>query len=530
MIRRELPIGTFPDVVWWDGAWWVASHEADRLVLRSLASSGNVTWTSDVALGTTEGLAFPRLWADTGGLWIAWRASANPERAMISRYDGAWSHRELTGAIGNHPVAVGHGWVAWQDAASGHILRQPVAGGVIDDAGLVCAVGLSRILPDGTVRTMDEDHHAQAGVTRPAWAGAYVVGECPVNGLYLADLVALTGCVWAEDRLCKTPRVAVSATGQIAVVTWGDRQAALVTLLEPAELTAEGAILHDPDQGAKDVIPYYLGNPSSYPHATSEMTWDVVTNPSQKLITAVLGGDPAATQVCRYDDYYLYLHWDDWKQAAPGDKKEHWGYTYLDGRWLRRLMAVGESIVCDRNRIRWIDRRTGVTTEEHGLPYTVTLVARYLAYPCGALGFRPAIEWHYAIGDRYRERNLSVQGWGLYQWTAQGLVNGAWVDMTDGPPIDRQAPASVRVTPNPPPMPTTVFPVVLEPPVVEVLGTYPRTLTGAGYEPIIEWVDRANPPAGGLVWLEDGSVRVAHRNAVGTDTTGIRRPVIVGGQ
>ena len=292
------------------------------------------------------------------------------------------------------------------------------------------------------------------------------------------------------------------------------------------ESSDAAAPILDTDTGPKDTIAYFFGDPSTYPHATADgETWDVTTNPSQKLMTAVLGNDPTTTQVWRYDNIYLYLHWDDWKQAQPGDKKQDWGYTFTDGRWLRRMMAPGDSIVADRNRIQWVERGTGKYQDAHGLPYRTTLHARYLAYPCGILGMQPAIEWHYAIGDSYREVNISVRGWGLYQWSAERLVNGAWETIIKGLPIDHTATIASRATPHPPPLPTTVFPVVVHPPSIEVTSSYPRVLTGSGDETIIEWTDRNNPLCSGKVWLDNGSVRVASYNAVGGDVTGASRPI-----
>jgi hypothetical protein len=374
---------------------------------------------------------------------------------------------------------------------------------------------------------MDEDMTAVCGTTRPSWAGSYAVAEHPTGGLYLLSTASLDGLVWASDRLCKTPRMDVSPSGQIAVATWGDYQPIALYLVGPSELTPAGAIIHADGSVPFNTLPYLLGDLGTYPHQTAAgETWDLVTDPPRKLMTHTLGG--MWRQVWRYDDTMIYLYWDDWGQeSSPDDKKAGWGYTFREGAWLRRMMRVGDSIDGSRNRIHWHDRRTGEPHDTHGLPYTNTLVARYAAYPCGRLGMRPAIEWHYAIGDVYRERNIHVEGWGLYQWNAQGLVNGEWVNLTDGQPIDRTASSYMRVNLGPPPLPTTIYPVWAKPPKLAITGAYPRTITGHGHEPLAEWRDDNNPDSGGAVWLDNGSLHIRITNTLGADQSGLQRDILI---
>lgn len=521
MITRTFGVGTFPDVCWWQGLWRVVAHTGDTLAIYGIWPDGQTGWRVEQPLGSSQGLAFPRLWSDEDVLWLAWRECVGDERAMLSHFVGEWSRETLTPAVGNHPVAFGFGFVAWQDKATGRIVRR--CGTPIDtDAGPVCAVGLSRILPDGTVRTMDDDNHVQPGMTRPAWAGQYIVGEhhdSENRGLLLLNTETQAGLLWGRDRITKTPRVAVSPSGQIAVVTWGDHQPIALYLIDPSELTREQAIVRDNTASEFDVMGYVLGDLTTYPHMTANgEPWDAIVDSPKKLITFVLASDPTHTQVWRFDDIWLYLHWDGHKGQNP------LGYTYTDGRWLRRMMRVGEKVDCPRNRLlRYSFTGEYRADKSHGLAYSVTLVAKYLAYPCGVLGMRPAIEWHYAIGNTYREINISVEGWGLYQWSSEELKNGVWVTRDKGLPFDRPAPASARVVPSLPPLPTTIFPITEQPPKIRVTSEYPRPITGQGVETIITWEDEEDPRRHVRVWLEDSSVRVKVNTPLGADTTGAER-------
>lgn len=277
--------------------------------------------------------------------------------------------------------------------------------------------------------------------------------------------------------------------------------------------------------GEFDVMPFFVGDLSSYPHQTADgVTWDCLADPQTRLLTFVLAGDPSHIQVWRHDPCWLYLHWDGHKGQKPN------GYTFSDGRWLRRMMRVGERIDCPRNRLeRYTHTGEHLIGDSHGLPYSVTLVARYLAYPCGILGMQPAIEYHYAIGDVYRERFLCVEGWGLYQWCAEDRLNGAWTTRPGckGLPIDLPADPSRRVAPQAPPLPTTALPVHLRPPRIEIKTEYPVALRGVGEETIIAWLDSENQPASGRVWLRDGSVYLRLVNAAGADQTGQWREVVL---
>lgn len=528
MITREFGVGTFPDVCWHDGAWWTAHDEGEHLILHALSVGGNVQQRRVFPLGASIGLPFPRLWSNGQTLWLAYRESRSEERIIVHNVS-ANTVTTLTTAVGNCPVAMGHGLVAWQDRATQRIFCQSLQ--ALSDPpvqlGGMCPMGLARVQADGTVVTMDEDNFVQTGMTRPCFAGTYVVGEQATapdtwqTRWVAVDTARLVGFQFDDGRLAKTPRGAVAPDGTLAVVVWGDHQPVRLFLLQPSELTVHDAVIPDPEPNReRDVLGYLVGDPTSYPHEAADGAWwDLKTNSQQKLLTFMLDpNQPHHTQVLRYDNVWIYLHWD----GHVGQNSN--GYTFTDGRWLRRMMTVGERVECPDN---WLRRLTlsGKEVDRHPMAYTVVLVGRYLAYPCGALGLRPAIEFHYLLGDNFRERNLYVQGWGLYRWWAERRRGDTWEQVLGGLPIDRLGDPMRRIEPMPPPLPTTIYPVVRSSPRIEVEGMFPRTLTGRGREPIIEWRDRNNPGDTAQVWLDNGSVHVSVTTVLGGDTTGIRRPI-----
>lgn len=531
MLSLEFEVGTFPDVCWHQDRWWVVQDAGALLVLRTVQMDGTTEAVLALPLGA-PGLPFPRLWSDGRELWLTYRASDRDERAILYSVTEQ-QELALSRAVGNHPVALGQGYVAWQELASAQILQLPLANlsQMPTIVGPFCPVGLSRVLGYCNVVTMDADNFAQAGMTRPCYVGNHVVGEQAMREdvwqtrWVVLDQQQQVGFQHDDGRIAKTPRLAVGPQGQLAVVTWGDHVPVRLYLLAPDELTREQAIIADPHpERERDMMPYLVGDLSEdssdrYPHACQH-AWDLLTDPRQKLITMVLGSDPTHTQVWRYDNTWVYLYWDGHKGQNAN------GYTFTDGRWLRRMMAVGEVVDCSDNhlvRMSW----SGQEVDRHPLGYENRLVGRYLAYPCGLLGMRGAVEWRYELGPWYREVNIHALGWGLYQWRSEKLEHGVWSDVDYGPPIDRLAPLTARVVPVPPPLPTVTYPVALSGPRIEVRGEYPRTLTGQGVETIIEWRDRNNARHGGSVFLRDGSVHVQISNQIGVDTTGLRRPVVL---
>lgn len=184
-------------------------------------------------------MGFARSDAHIDGPWLAYRTS--DERGNLA---ALWNLDE--GRLvalgercdGNPPVMVGAGYWAWQRAAAGFPvflapLGNPAAWTMVRNGA---PTGLSRILPDGTVRLIDEDRNAMLGGTMPAFAGDLSVDEHPDSGLICRLTDGRELRLWAGQET-RTPRCAVDGQGRRAVVTWGGPTNVRVAVLADGDFT-----------------------------------------------------------------------------------------------------------------------------------------------------------------------------------------------------------------------------------------------------------------------------------------------------
>ena len=240
MNHKTIAAGVFPDVAAVSGLTWViarlgdprtAGHvailfwEATRLdLVREL-------WRVAVPAGSP---AFPRIYLHRGALWFAYHDGS----IGILRNATTGDNIILAPCQNNDPICFGGDYVAWQGAAADgwpitrmHLgTRQRVA------AGFGQGTGLSRVLDDGQVITVDTDRTIVPGGTRPDWSGDLVVIEKHGNRGALARLTdGREAFIWPDVQII-TPRCAFDAAlgGLCHVVGWsesdGQIRAAVLTL------------------------------------------------------------------------------------------------------------------------------------------------------------------------------------------------------------------------------------------------------------------------------------------------------------
>lgn len=226
-------VGTFTEVAWFDGQWWVVWQ--DGTVLRITTFSEELLVQGPVRaipIGEQAG-AFPRMTVSGGQLWLAYRRGAPDYAVVLDSLTGDDNPRGLRTGYGNEPVAFGLDDIAWQSSPGYQVSRQ-----AINDTGSAFVVrygaptGLSRITPDG-VRLVDEDRLAIPGYTRPCWAGDAVA----VEGAGLYDLVIRNDgkqvrCFDGEDS--QTPRLAWDGGERYLIGTWG-KDGVRIALLENSD-------------------------------------------------------------------------------------------------------------------------------------------------------------------------------------------------------------------------------------------------------------------------------------------------------
>jgi hypothetical protein len=227
-IPKDLGGGTFPDPAYHLGRWYVAWQHGPTLHLVSLwpASLEQVSWNSWTV---GEPGVFPRLLAWKGRLFLAHRDGTAGYRIALREIGSSFVEYLDVEATpdpdlghGSDPVALGEGFIAWQatGAPDFQVWRKPLVGS--EAARLVRSgrgTGLSRILPDGTVRTVDEDRDVLTGYTRPCWAGDLTVAEGNNLGAYarLSDGRELT--LWPGEEAV-TPRCAWDGGDRFGIATW----------------------------------------------------------------------------------------------------------------------------------------------------------------------------------------------------------------------------------------------------------------------------------------------------------------------
>jgi hypothetical protein len=204
----------FPDVAFHNGALWYVWMEGTRL-----------TVTRDgveiLKLTLPGSLGFPRLHSWAGVLWLAYHDGTD---GQLQSLDPMGDPRTLTPCQNNDPICFGDRWVAWQGAAQYNwpITRMDLETNVAISAGMGAGTGLSRVLVDGTVRTIDQDRFIVPGVTRPTWAADLTVAEGPGNsGVAWSLTDGRKGVLWPGVPSW-TPRCASDPDrDRVAVVTWG---------------------------------------------------------------------------------------------------------------------------------------------------------------------------------------------------------------------------------------------------------------------------------------------------------------------
>ncbi len=224
--EKNLGGGTFPDVAWLNGRLYLAVQQGQagqrKLKLYNFAS--DLTDQQVTEIPFTAGQAFPRMTVSNGILWLAYRDGDNSqgikESVKLWRSD-TQAIEDLGGGFGNDPIAIGNGYIAWQKG--GKVQRRLLEGGEIVAMRDDLPTGISRILPDGSIKMIDEDRSAIPGYTRPWWADDLVVAEgksdSGIVGFFGGDFSNPSFTLW-EGKISFTPHAAADGNGLYAVTTW----------------------------------------------------------------------------------------------------------------------------------------------------------------------------------------------------------------------------------------------------------------------------------------------------------------------
>jgi hypothetical protein len=204
----------FPDVHYFNGSLWCALQRSNELLVIEMEVP-TLAVKSRRSMPLSPGsLVFNRLTSHAGQLWMAYRDGSTAILANLTK-----GTRETLGVSGgNDPVAVGHGFVAWQSTTGFAVNRRALTGGTVARLGAGRPTGLSRIMPDGRVILIDDDRFAVRGGTRPCFASGIVVIEGPEAG----NIVRFGGSelmLWPRE-IAFTPKC-TEVPGGWAITNWG---------------------------------------------------------------------------------------------------------------------------------------------------------------------------------------------------------------------------------------------------------------------------------------------------------------------
>lgn len=151
---------------------------------------------------------FPKLCFHNSVLWLAYHDGIDGHLVNMSTGEA----RVLSPCQNNSPFCFGAGFFAWQGAGRDNWPVTRLALGTLSEIRHVRngqGTGLSRVLPDWSIRTVDEDRLALPGATIPCFYEDLAVGEGPRGGT-----------IWQID-----PSPTPAQAGPRGLITWSQNGA-----------------------------------------------------------------------------------------------------------------------------------------------------------------------------------------------------------------------------------------------------------------------------------------------------------------
>lgn len=543
VISKHLGSGTFPDVAFHAGRWWCAWQSGANLHLVSLepGTLDEQSWTS-WTIG--EPGAFPRLMSWVGRLWLAHREAAEPYR-ILAREVGTSHIETLSTGHGADPVALGSGDIAWQatGAPEWQVWRKPLVG--TEPSRFVRQgrpTGLSRVLADGGVRTVDEDREALSGYTRPSWAGDLTVAEGRNLGAYARLIDGRELLLWPGQEAV-TPRCATDGGDLFGIATWSVREGVRFTEVTRSEFRhPQTEPQPEPvldTTSVVDVLEYLpIGIALDGDHLLAFRYTGQAPN-----VFAIAKHPDGGGEWWAHDDRFVYHHLDQAgspiEEVASGqftirrdDKGNRIDAYYLspDARSMPRHVKTDDEIIVDSRIYRmadgsnepWRHRNSFEVFSSFPTPMgvgralRVTYDPRTSRDPNGRLRGRFE-KFIYAIVDGRRYSRWE-------DWRTKDDNSGdELMQQTQFRQVDTMPAVQWRLSRRPANSPLLPAEDDMNPPGVTI-DRYGSTLGPVGTWSV-EFHDRNNTGISGKVEIVNGSVHVTMTNPEGSDRSGNRRPV-----
>ena len=198
----------------------------------------------------------------------------------------------MGGGLGNDPVEVGNGYVAWQK--DGKVQRRALTGGEVVAVRDQLPTGISRILADGSVKMKDEDRTALNAISPsyadPSWAGDMTVGEDNDNGVvyFFNNNLNSLSRIW-QGITTLNPKAAADGSGNYAVAAWSDRRGGeTVRVAVVKKGTTSTPTSQSNPSAAVDATPGWLGDLA---FDTKNNKWLVVSKHDGPIYGRIMGND-----------------------------------------------------------------------------------------------------------------------------------------------------------------------------------------------------------------------------------------------
>lgn len=228
----DLGPGSFPDVVWFQARLYVAYRSANNLAINLYSYDKNLgdQRVEKIFILSSGAGGYPRMTTYNNTLWLAYRdGESSGEDIKLWRKDTG-ATESLGPAVGNDPVAVGNGYIAWQkcegtNCANSKVYRRQLAGGTQVYIQNSLPTGIARILPNGSVVMIDTDRTAVTWGLNAWFAGKLTVATDVTpnddNGVAarMNNLASSEFNLWLGQRT-HTPHAATDLSGNYAVATW----------------------------------------------------------------------------------------------------------------------------------------------------------------------------------------------------------------------------------------------------------------------------------------------------------------------
>jgi len=228
----DLGLGAFPDVAWYQNRLYVAYRSGDNLAINLYSYDkdlGDKKTEKIFTLSTGAG-GFPRLTVSNNTLWVAYRdGEASGQDIKLWRKD-LNTTESLGPGIGNDPVALGNGYIAWQkcegtNCVDSKVYRRALASGSATFIRNSLPTGIARVLANGSVVMIDTDRTAVTWGLNSWYAGdlTVVTDITPKddNGVAarFGNVPSTEFNLWLNQR-AHTPHAATDGAGNYAVATW----------------------------------------------------------------------------------------------------------------------------------------------------------------------------------------------------------------------------------------------------------------------------------------------------------------------